>query len=267
MAGISAKFDFLKLLSYFLAFLLIFPILAILYYGYGPYFSIKYAFGKEILTSIELTFFSASVSVIVIILLFSPLAYYLARHKNPFIEALVDIPASIPHPIVGIALLFIDSPLNPIGRFLQSHGINFFYTYLGVIIALIVVSSPIYIRAMQNYYESMPRSYEYFAMSLGASELRTFFRVVLPSSVKGIISAGLTSMARAISEFGSIVIIAPYVSGWIFNGNSVASVTVYNTFLTYFNASVVEASTLVLFSLILIAITRAFVYFTTKSET
>jgi len=267
MAGISAKFNFFKMFSFFLAFLLIFPVLAILYYGFGPYFSAKYAFGEDIISSIELTFFSAAVSVIIIILLFSPLAYYLARHKNPFIEALVDIPASVPHPVVGIALLFIDSPLNPIGRFLQFHGINFFYTYLGVFLALTIVSSPIYIRSMQNFYESIPRSYEYFAMSLGASEFRTFFRVALPSSVRGIISSGLTSMSRAISEFGSVVIVAPYVSGWIFNGDSVASVTVYNTFLTYFNASVVEAATLILFSLILIAITRVFVHLTTKRET
>lgn len=267
MAVISAKFNFFKVLSFFLAFLLIFPILTILYYGFGPYFSMQYAFGKDVLTSIELTFFASSVSVLFIALIFSPLAYYLARHRNPFIEALVDIPASVPHPVVGIALLFIDSPLNPLGKFLQSHGINFFFTYLGLFLALIIVSSPIYIRAMQNYYESMPRSYEYYAMGLGASEFRIFFRVVLPSSVKGIISAGLTSMARAISEFGSVAIVAPYVTGWIFNGDPVASVIVYNTFLSYFDASVVEAATLILFSLILVSISRAFVHLTMKRET
>lgn len=267
MAGTLARFSPFKLLAFFLAFLLIFPILAILYYGYGPYFSKSYAFGNAIITSIELTFFASSVSVAIIIVLFTPLAYYLARHKNPVIEAFVDIPASVPHPVVGIALLFIDSPLNPLGRFLSSHGINFFYTYLGLILALTIVSSPIYIRAMQNFYEGVPKSYEYFAFSLGASEFRTFFRVVLPSSIRGIISAGLTSMARAISEFGSVVIVAPYVTGWIFNGDPVASVCVYNTFLTYFNASVVEASTLILFSLLLVIATRLFVYFTTKRET
>ncbi|BFH72436.1 ABC transporter permease [Sulfurisphaera javensis] len=267
MAGISVQFNFFKAVAFFLAFLLIFPILAILYYGYGPYFVKSYAFGKNIITSIELTFFASTISILVIILLFTPLAYYLARHKNPVIEAIVDIPASVPHPVVGIALLFIDSPLNPLGKFLLHHGINFFYTYLGLITALIIVSSPIYIRAMQNFYEGFPRSHEYFALSLGASELRTFFRIVLPSSIRGIISAGLTSMARAISEFGSVVIVAPYVSGWIFNGDPVASVCVYNTFLTYFNASIVEAATLILFSLILVVATRIFVYFSFKRET
>ncbi|BFI76452.1 ABC transporter permease subunit [Sulfurisphaera ohwakuensis] len=266
MAGTSVQFNLFKALVFFLAFLLIFPILAVLYYGYGPYFSMKYAFGSAIIRSIELTFFASSISIMLIIILFTPLAYYLARHRNPIIEAIVDIPASVPHPVVGIALLFIDSPLNPLGRFLETHGINFFFTYLGLILALMIVSSPIYVRAMQNFYEALPRSHEYYALSLGASELRTYFRVILPSSVRGIISAGLTSMARAISEFGSVVIVAPYVSGWIFNGVPVASVCVYNTFLTYFNASITEASTLILFSLILVAITRVFIYFSFKRE-
>lgn len=251
-------FNKLKVISIFLAILLVIPIFYLLFYGYGPFFVKSVAFSKSLLSSIALTLFSSTLAVLIIIFLFTPLAYYLSRYKNPIIETIVDIPASIPHPLVGIAVLFVDSPTNPLGNFLYSHGITFFYSYLGLIICLIIVSSPVYIRSMQNFFESLPRSYEIYAMSLGASEFRVFLSVVFPLSIKGIISAGLTSISRAISEFGSILIVAPYVTGWIFNGIYPASVYIYNVFLSYFEASVSAAATLLLFSIILIIVIRIF---------
>ncbi|AWR97678.1 ABC transporter permease subunit [Acidianus sulfidivorans JP7] len=250
------QFNFLKIISFLFPLILIIPLLYILFYGYGPFYVKSIAFSKTVISSIELSIFSAVIAIGIIILLFSPLAYYLSRHKNPVLETFVDIPASVPHPLVGIALVFMDSPLTPFGKFLLSHGINFYYTYLGIIYALIIVSSPIYIRAMQNYYEGISRSYEDFAKGLGASETRIFFRIMLPLSVKGIISAGLTSIARSISEFGSIFIVAPYVTGWIFNGDCVASVYIYNEYQSYFNASITAAATLLVFSFALIIAVR-----------
>ncbi len=256
MRGISHRFEILKVLSFFLSLILIIPILYILIYGYTSFYIGSVAFSRTLLSSIALTFFSSAIAVIIAIVFFTPLAYYLARHKNPFIETLVDIPASIPHPVVGIALIFLDSPINPLGKFLYDHGIIFYYTYTGLILALFIVSTPVYVRAMQNYFESLPQSYEIYARSLGASEFRIYTTVILPRAVKGIISAGLTAIARAISEFGSVVLIAPYVTGWIFNGMSTASVFIYDEFLTYFNASITASATLILFSVLLIAITR-----------
>ncbi|TRM99457.1 sulfate ABC transporter permease [Sulfolobus sp. E1] len=256
MRGTSLRFDILKVVSIFLSLLLVIPIFYLLFYGFGPFFIKSVAFSRSLLSSIALTFFSSAVVVTIIVIVFTPLAYYLARHKNPVIETIVDVPASIPHPLVGIALVFIDSPVNPLGKFLYSHGIIFYYSYLGLILALIIVSSPIYIRSVQNFFESLPTSYEIYAMGLGASEFRVFVSVVFPLSIKGVISAGLTSVARAISEFGSVVIIAPYVSGWLFNGDYVASVYIYNQYLTYFNASITASASLLLFSIILIVVIR-----------
>lgn len=261
MPVIFQRFNLIKIFSFLFVFILIIPLFYILFYGYGPYYVKSIAFNKSVIASIEVSIFSASMAVIIIIILFSPVAYYLARHKNPFLETLVDIPASIPHPLIGIALVFMDSPLTPFGSFLLSHGINFYYTYQGIVYALMIISAPIYIRSMQNYYEGIPRSYEEFAKSLGASETIIFFRILLPMSIKGIISAGLTSIARSISEFGSIFIVAPYVTGWIFNGYSVASVYIYDLYESYFNASITAAATLLVFSFILIIGARVANYF------
>lgn len=256
MPAISHKFNFLEIISFLLTLIIIIPILYVFLYGYSVFYVSSIAFSESLLSSIALTFFSSAIAVIISIILFTPLAYYLARHKNPLIETLVDLPASVPHPIVGIALIFLDSPTNPFGNFLYTHGIIFYYTYTGLISALLIVSTPVYIRAMQNFFESLPQSYEIYARSLGSSEFRVYLTVVLPKAVRGIISAGLTSVARAISEFGSVVIIAPYVTGWIFNGLSTSSVYIYDEYLTYFNASVTAAATLILFSLILIISAR-----------
>ncbi|MFP3202025.1 MAG: ABC transporter permease [Sulfolobus sp.] len=253
-----------KIISFFLTILIVFPIMFLLYYGYGPFYVRSAAFGKAVLSSVELSFFASALAVIIEIVAFTPLAYYLARHKSVVMESLVDVPASIPHPVVGIALLFIDSPLNPVGKFLNKIGINFYYTYLGLFLALIIVSTPVYVRAMQSYFESLPTYYEEFAESLGMSELKVFYRIMFPMSVGAIISSGLTAMARAISEFGSVVIVAPFVTGWIFNGDCVASVFIYNEFESYFNASVSSAATLIVFSLILILAARLVSYFLIK---
>ncbi|MEM4047543.1 MAG: ABC transporter permease [Metallosphaera sp.] len=255
------RIDKLKVYSFFSIVLLIVPIVYLLFYGYGPFFVRSEAFSSSLLSSIALTFFSSTVSILIIILIFTPLAFYLARHSNPLIETLVDVPASIPHPLVGIALVFIDSPTNPLGRLLYYHGINFYYTYLGMILALVIVSSPIYIRSMQNFFESIPTSYERYARGLGASEGTVFLYVMLPESIRGIVSSGLTSISRAISEFGSIVIVAPYVTGWIFNGDYNASVYIYNEYQTYFNASITSSATLLLFSIVLIVVIRVVNHF------
>lgn len=254
--SVRPKVNALKLISVFSAILLLLPIAYLLYYGYGPFLVSKEVLNKLLVSSIEFTFFSAGVSVITVVAIFTPLAYFLARHSNPIIEALVDIPASIPHPLVGVALVFIDSPITPLGKFLYYHGIVFYYSYLGVFLALMIVTSPIYIRSMENFFKSLPDDPEIYAMSFGYSEFYVFSRVVLRRSFGGMLSGGLTSVARAISEFGSVVIIAPYVTGWIFNGDCTSSIYIYNEFQTYFNASVTAAATLIVFSMLLIAVIR-----------
>jgi len=162
--------------------------------------------------------------------LFTPVAYYLARWHDSVVESLVDIPVGIPHPIIGVALLILDSPITPTGQFLLLVGVNFFNTILGLVTALVIMSAPIYIKSMQPYLESKEPSAEDFAMGLGASRLRTLYSVVLPNSWKGVISATLIAMSRALGEFGSISIIAFYVLQFPFYGVSPASVTIFQLF-------------------------------------
>jgi molybdate/tungstate transport system permease protein len=219
----------LRAISLFAVLLLLVPIAVILFYGLGPLRS-PAGYSAEVFRSVELSILSSALAVLVNVLLFTPLAYYLARSGDRLAESLVDIPVGVPHPIIGVALLILDSPLTPSGRFLLSLGINFYNSILGLVVALVVMSAPIYVRSLQPYFQSRDPSSEEFAMGLGASRLRTLLSVVLPSSYRGMESASLVSMSRALSEFGSVSIIAYYVLQYPFYGSSPASVTIYSLF-------------------------------------
>ena len=210
--------------------ILVIPVAVILIDGFGPLRS-PAGYAEGVFRSIELTLISSAIASLVCVALFTPLAFYLSRYESKLGETLADIPASIPHPIVGIAILVLFSPLTPFGSFMQSIGINVFDSLLGLVIALVVVSAPIYIKALQPYFQSMNRSHENFAMGLGASKLRAFTSVVLPSSTRGILSASLIAMSRAMSEFGSIAIVAyEIVNPKFFFGTSPASILIFQLY-------------------------------------
>lgn len=225
------------------------PILLILIYGFAIYHDAT-GFGTTVLKAIALTLFTSAVSAAIVFAVFTPLSYELARKAHRGLETIADIPASIPHPIVGIAILILGSPFTPTGRFLQSIGFDFFDTIQGMIIALSFVSAPIYIRSMQSAIISRSEYPELLAQSLGASRIRTLYSVVLPAMSRQTMASALTSMSRAMSEFGSIAIIAYYVTQYPFSGVSAASVLIYQ-YYGYFGPGVAITSSalMILFSL------------------
>jgi molybdate/tungstate transport system permease protein len=186
-----------------------------------------------VISSIILTLVSSATASLILVVILTPAAYYLARNRNPILETLADIPASIPHPVIGICLLLLNSRITPFGNFLHSLGIDFFNTFLGLVTALTIISAPIYLKSLQPFYISMPKEPEIYAMGIGASELMTFLSVVLPNSPRGITSAYLISMSRSMSEFGSIAIIAYAVLQFPFYGTSPAPVLIYQYYSFY----------------------------------
>lgn len=224
--------DSLSIISGISVLILSIPVIIILVYGLLVFRSGE-AFTHTVLLSIILTVVSSAAAAAIVFLIFTPLAYELARRKNSLFETASDIPAAIPHPIIGIALLILDSPITPTGRFLNSIGINFFDTFQGLVAALVIVSAPVYIRAAQSLFSSRRIEPEILASSLGASRLRLLYSVVVADSYRGIISASLTAMSRGMSEFGSIAIVAYYVLQSPFKGVEPASVLIYEYYGYY----------------------------------
>jgi molybdate/tungstate transport system permease protein len=219
----------LRIFSYVVLVLLLVPIVVLLYEGFGP-MRVASGYSLGVFRSIELTLLGSAIAVLVAVVLYTPLAYYFSRNESTIAQGFADIPASIPHPIVGIALLILVSPVTPLGRFLMSIGFNVFNTLLGYVVCLVIVSAPIYIKAMMPFFESMNRSAENYASGLGASQLRRFVSIVLPISGRGVLSASLISMSRGMSEYGSIAIIAYELLSRPFYGISPISILIVNEY-------------------------------------
>ncbi len=237
--------NWLRVISYIVLTLLIVPILVLLYEGFGPMRTAS-GYNAVVLRSIELTLLGSALAVLVSVVLYTPLAYYFARNESTLTQGVTDLPASIPHPIVGIALLILVSPVTPLGKFLVSIGFNLFDTLLGYVICLVIVSAPIYIKAMMPFFESMNRSAENYASGFGASQLRRFVSVVLPNSGRGILSASLISMSRGMSEYGSIAIIAYELLSRPFYGISPISVYIVTEYQSANLAAAVTTSAIMI---------------------
>lgn len=232
------------------------PTIYILYYGFLVFHN-SLGFSRTVLESIGLTIFSSGVAALVIFLVFTPLAYELSRSKHTVWEAIADIPASIPHPIVGIAFLLIGSPITPFGKFLVSIGFGLFNSIQGLVIALSFIAMPIYVRSAQSIFSSREPDSENFAFTLGASRLSVLYSILVPGSLREVVSSALTAMSRAMSEFGSVAIIAYYVLQYPFNGAQTASVLIYQYYGYYGPGVAISASALmILFSLAIIILIK-----------
>jgi molybdate/tungstate transport system permease protein len=141
----------------------------------------------------------------------TPLAYLLARKRmvgKRIIEGIIDLPVMIPHPVVGIAFLSLTGRNNPIGRFLADVGIHIMGTKTGIVCVLLFVGLPFYVNTVKAGFESVPVRLENASRTLGAGGLTTFMRITFPLTWRHMILGIIMCTARAISEFGAVVILA-----------------------------------------------------------
>jgi sulfate transport system permease protein len=131
-------------------------------------------------------------------------AWVLVRDEFPgrrLVNALIDLPFALPTIVAGIVLLALYGPSSPV-------GIDVAYSKAAVALALLFVTLPFGVRAVQPVLIELDREMEEAAASLGASPLTTFRRIVLPNLVPAILSGAALAFARAVGEFGSVVLIS-----------------------------------------------------------
>jgi molybdate/tungstate transport system permease protein len=141
----------------------------------------------------------------------TPFAYLLARrdfYAKRLIESIIDIPIMIPHPIIGISILSLAGRNHWLGRFMQELGIQIMSTVTGIVTVLTFVGLPFYVNTVKAGFEAIPPRLENVSRSLGASLTHTFFRVTFPLAWRSMLVGLIMCCARAISEFGAIVIVA-----------------------------------------------------------
>ncbi len=141
----------------------------------------------------------------------TPLAYLLARKSfagKRLIEGIVDLPIMIPHPVIGIAILSLAGRNHPLGRFITDIGVQLMGTYTGIIVVMVFVGLPFYVNTVKAAFEAVPPRLENVSRTLGANMFSTFSRITLPLVWRSVILGLIMATARAISEFGAIVIVA-----------------------------------------------------------
>lgn len=139
-------------------------------------------------------------------------AYVLVRYDfrgKGLLNGLVDLPFSIPTLVTGVMLVVLYGPQSTIGGWLQRElGWSVIFAPSGIILALLFVTFPFVVRAVQPVLEALDRAQEEAAATLGAGAWTIFRRVVLPALALPLTTGTLLSFARAIGEFGAIVIVA-----------------------------------------------------------
>jgi sulfate transport system permease protein len=120
---------------------------------------------------------------------------------RPIVNAVIDLPFAMPTIVAGITLLALWGPASPV-------GINLAFTQVAVALALLFVTLPFGVRAVQPVLIELDREMEEAAASLGAGPWTTFRRIVLPNLVPAVLSGAALSFARAVGEFGSVILIS-----------------------------------------------------------
>lgn len=139
-------------------------------------------------------------------------AYVLVRYEFPgkrLLNAIVDLPFAIPTLVTGVMLVVLYGPQRALGAWLdQNLGIKIIFAPPGIILALLFVTFPFVTRAVQPVLQDLDRDQEEAAATIGAGSWTTFRRVVLPALAMPLTTGALLSFARAIGEFGAIVVVA-----------------------------------------------------------
>jgi molybdate/tungstate transport system permease protein len=165
-------------------------------------------------TALLLTVSSAGAATLVSLCFGIPLGYVLAREKfagKAMVEAIVDMPVVIPHTVAGIALLFVFGRAGILGAPLhRAFGILFSDSYWGIVLAMLFVGIPFVVNQARDGFMKVDPRMENVARSLGAGPWSAFLRVTIPLTWRSLLSASIMTWARAVSEFGSVAVIAYY---------------------------------------------------------
>ena len=139
------------------------------------------------------------------------IAWTLVRYEFPgrnLIDALIDMPFALPTAVSGIALTTVFAHNGWIGRFLEPWGVRVAYTWLGVTLALTLITMPFVVRAVQPALLEVQRDLEDAAETLGAGRIYVARRIILPTVLPSLLTGFTLAFARALGEYGSVIFIA-----------------------------------------------------------
>jgi sulfate/thiosulfate transport system permease protein len=159
---------------------------------------------RQAIAALRFTIGVSLVATLINVVTGTLIAWVLVRDRfrgKRIVGALIDLPFALPTIVAGLTLLALYGPTSPV-------GIDVAFTQFAVLLALLFVTLPFVIRSVQPVLMELDREMEEAALSLGASNLAVFRRIILPNLVPAILSGAALAFARAVGEFGSIVLIS-----------------------------------------------------------
>ena len=206
--------------------------------------------------SVWITLRLAAVTTLLLLVVSTPLAWWLARTtswlKQP-IAAIVALPLVLPPTVLGFYLLVILGPKGPIGELMLALGLDTLpFTFAGLVVASVISSLPFMVQPLQNAFEAIGSRPVEVAATLRASSWDRFFTIVVPLARPGFLSGIVLSFAHTIGEFGVILMIGGNIPG----ETRVLSVAIYDHVetLEYAQAHILAAGLLVFSFLVMLAL-------------
>ena len=168
-------------------------------------------------TILGLTLRTAALSTLLIVPPGLAVAWLLARYRwrgKSLVETLVALPLVMPPVATGLILLELLGRRGPIGGWLHRVlNVDIVFTWRAVVVAMMVMSFPLLVRASRVAFEEVNPRLEQIARTLGAGNARVFVTITLPLAARGIVSGMLLAFARAIGEFGATILVAGNIPG------------------------------------------------------
>ena len=178
--------------------------------------------------AIRLTAALAGVTTVLLLLVGTPIAWWLARTDSrlkPFWSAVVAMPIVLPPSVLGFYLLLLMGPQGPVGQFTQWLGLGRLpFSFGGLVVGSVLYSLPFVVQPLQQAFEAIPERTLEAAATLRASPLDRFFTIALPLARPGLITASVLGFAHTVGEFGVVLMIGGNIPG----ETRVMSVAIYD---------------------------------------
>ncbi|MGD9095482.1 MAG: molybdate ABC transporter permease subunit [Chromatiales bacterium] len=213
-------------------------------------------FSEQDLTALAVTLKLATLTTLILLLIGTPLAWWLARTRWRFrflIEAVIALPLVLPPTVLGFYLLIALGPDGPVGGLMQAFGgTPLAFTFTGLVIGSVFYSMPFVIQPLQNAFTAIGREPMEVAATLRAAPLDRFFSVAVPLARPGFLTAAVLGFAHTLGEFGVVLMIGGNIPG----ETQVVSIAIYDHVesLEYTQAHWLSGGLLLLSFLLLVSI-------------
>ncbi len=178
--------------------------------------------------TVRLTVELAALTTVLLLLLGTPVAWWLARTRNvlePLVAALVAMPLVLPPTVIGFYLLLLMGPQGPVGRLTEALGLGRLpFTFAGLVVASVIYSLPFVVQPLRQAFEAIPERTLEAAATLRAGPWDRLFSVALPLARPGLLTASVLGFAHTVGEFGVVLMIGGNIAG----RTRVLSVAVYD---------------------------------------